>query len=171
MKQPIILTAADSISSAQFPDQFFSVPNDRVGTELRPGEGIMRGDAIGAERPTIAELKLMEAADKLFAPVVKSALTYDDGKPPLATLPWKALREVALVQAYGAKKYHAYNWKDGMEATRNASCAIRHIADYLDGRDEDAESKRHALGHAACRILFLLENIIEGTVKDDRYKK
>lgn len=102
----------------------------------------------------------------------KKALTYDQSKPPLAMLPWKALREVAMVVDYGAsKKYPAFNWKKGMEATRNASCAMRHIADYLDGHDMDAESKRHALGHAACRILFLLENIIEGTVVDDRFKQ
>lgn len=99
------------------------------------------------------------------------ALTHDTDKPPLATLPWKALREVAMAQAYGAHKYSPNNWRKGLEVTRNASCAIRHIADYLDGRDLDDESKRHALAHAACRVLFMLENILENTAIDDRFKK
>lgn len=99
------------------------------------------------------------------------ALTYDDGKPHLAGLPWKALREVALVQGYGNSKYGSFfNYKKGMEISRNASCAIRHIADYLDGHDLDAESGRSHLAHAAARLLFMLENLAEGTAIDDRFK-
>lgn len=100
------------------------------------------------------------------------AATYDDGKPPLACLPLKALREVALVQLYGHKKYgDFFNYRKGMELSRNASCAMRHIADFMDGADLDSESKCNHLAHAACRILFMLENLAEGTAIDDRYKK
>jgi hypothetical protein len=99
------------------------------------------------------------------------AETYDDGKPPLAHLPWDALREVAMVQAYGHKKYgDFYNYKKGMELSRNLSCAIRHITDFMDGDDLDSESGRSHLGHAATRILFALQNIREGVAIDDRYK-
>ena len=100
------------------------------------------------------------------------ALTYDDGKPPLARLPLKALREVAFVQLYGAQKYGDFeNYRKGMEITRNASCAIRHIADFMDGQDLDSESGCNHLAHAACRLLFILENIAEGTAIDDRFKR
>lgn len=100
------------------------------------------------------------------------AKTDDSGKPPLAMLPWKALREVAMVQEYGHQKYHDYfNYKKGLEVGRNLSCAIRHIADYMDGIDLDKESGRNHLAHAACRLLFALENLQDGTAKDNRYKK
>lgn len=100
------------------------------------------------------------------------AKTDDGDKPPLSNLPWKALREVAQVQAYGHKKYGSFhNFKLGMEVDRNLSCAIRHIADFMDGIDLDKESGRHHLAHAACRILFALENIKDETAKDTRYKK
>lgn len=100
------------------------------------------------------------------------ASTHDNGKPPLACLPLKALRMVALVQLYGQKKYgDFYNYKKGMEVSRNASCSMRHIADFMDGIDLDGESGEHHLAHACCRLLFILENIADKTAIDDRYKK
>ncbi len=102
---------------------------------------------------------------------LQKAKTDDSGKPPLATLPWKALRKVSQVQAYGHKKYgDFYNYKKGMEATRQLGCAIRHIADYMDGIDLDKESGQSHLAHAACRILFALENESDGKLVDDRFK-
>lgn len=99
------------------------------------------------------------------------AKTYDDGKVPLAWLPWRALREVSRVQQYGHHKYREFNnYRRGMEATRNLSCALRHITQWLDGESLDTESGRSHLAHAACRILFVLENEAEGKMIDDRYK-
>lgn len=114
-----------------------------------------------------------QGGDKPALPAATAAkgATYDDGKPPLACLPLKALREVALVQLYGKVKYgDFYNYKKGIEASRNASCAMRHIADFMDGKDLDAESQRNHIAHAACRLLFMLENIADGTFIDDRFK-
>lgn len=98
------------------------------------------------------------------------ARTDDSGKAPLAYLPWDGIREVAQVQSYGHKKYgDFYNYRKGMEVGRNLSCAIRHIADYMDGNDVDHESGRSHLAHAACRLLFVLQNIHDGTIIDDRF--
>jgi hypothetical protein len=98
------------------------------------------------------------------------ALTYDDGKPPLAHLPWEALTEVSRVQAYGHQKYKDFNnYRKGLEVSRNLSCALRHIRDYLAGSNQDEESHLHPLAHAAARILFVLQNIQESTAIDDRY--
>lgn len=105
-------------------------------------------------------------------PLDQKAKTDDGDKPPLANLPWKALRKVSAVQAYGHKKYGSYhNFKLGMEVSRNLSCAIRHISEYMDGNDNDKESLQPHLAHAACRILFALENIEDGVSVDDRFKK
>ena len=99
------------------------------------------------------------------------AKTYDNGKLPLAQIPWAAIDELSRVQLYGHSKYKDFNnYRKGMEVTRNLSCALRHIRDYLSGHDVDAESGFNPLAHALCRIAFTLQNIAEGTAIDDRYK-
>lgn len=100
------------------------------------------------------------------------AKTWDDGKPPLALLPSEGVRQVALVQAYGAKKYGSFHdYRSGMEASRTMSCAIRHIMAFMDGEDLDPESGHPHLAHAATRLLFAIQNIKDGTIEDDRFKK
>lgn len=109
---------------------------------------------------------------KVELPDDGKAKTYDDGKPPLAWLPWAGIRAVADVQAYGHSKYHDFNnYRKGMEVSRNLSCAMRHIGEYMEGNDLDKESKKGHLAHAACRILFVIQNLSDGTAIDDRYKK
>ncbi len=117
-------------------------------------------------------MTLEEWHDQMGIPMPKKAETYDDGKPPLANLPSAGIREVAMVQAYGHKKYKDFNnYRKGMEASRQASCAMRHIMDFMDGQDVDSESGRSHLAHAACRLLFMLQNINDGVLIDDRFKK
>lgn len=108
--------------------------------------------------------------DAMNAP--PKAKTYDDGKPPLSRLPWAAIYAMARVQAYGGKKYGDFdNYRTGMEITRNLSCSLRHIAECLEGVDTDHESGEHVLAHAMCRIAFVLQNIADGTIIDDRYSR
>jgi len=99
------------------------------------------------------------------------AKTDDSDKPPLANLPWHALDEVAMVQAYGHQKYGDFhNYRKGMRVSRSVSCVIRHLRAYMNGEDLDSESGRLHAAHAAARCLFLLQNIVEGTAIDDRFK-
>lgn len=104
--------------------------------------------------------------------VSAKAKTYDDGKPPLACLPPEGMRAVARVQAYGHVKYGDFNnYRKGLEISRNASCAIRHIMAVMDGEDIDPESGEHHFAHACARLMFALQNIKDGTMIDDRYKR
>lgn len=99
------------------------------------------------------------------------AKTYDEGKLALARLPWAAIDAMNEVQGYGFKKYQDYdNYRKGMEVSRNLSCALRHIRDYLTGHDTDHESGLNPLAHAMCRIAFVLQNLNDGVAIDDRYK-
>lgn len=99
------------------------------------------------------------------------AKTYDEGKEPLAHLPWAAIDELSRVQAYGHLKYKDFNnYRKGMEVSRNLSCALRHIRDYMDGHDTDHESGLNPLAHAMCRLAFVMQNIHDGAAIDDRYK-
>lgn len=157
-----ILTAADMLSTVDFPSHFFAVPNHRIGTEVGPGDSAKRLVDI-PDKATIGHVSSDQPA---------KALTYDDGKAPLASLPPAGIRAVARVQAYGKKKYgDDENYRRGMEAKRQMSCALRHIYAWLEREDLDKESGESHLAHAACRLLFALQNIHENTLIDDRYKK
>ena len=102
--------------------------------------------------------------------VPNKAETYDEGKEPLAWLPWAAIDELSKAQVYGHGKYKDFNnYRKGMEVSRNLSCALRHIRDYLSGSDRDIESGLNPLAHAICRIAFVLQNIHDGVEIDDRY--
>jgi len=103
---------------------------------------------------------------------MNKALTNDTGKPPLAHLPWAAMDMIAEVQSYGHRKYgDFYNYRKGMEVSRNLSCALRHIRDYMNGHDVDHESGLNPLGHALCRLAFVVQNLHDGTATDDRFKR
>lgn len=129
-----------------------------------------------SDYPAIAfdpfDFKLREAYARMKRDreAASKALTYDDGKAPLACLPWAALDEMAMVQEYGHKKYgDFYNYRKGMEVSRNLSCAIRHIRDYMNGLDLDSESGRSHLAHAMVRIAYVIQNIEDGVAIDDRF--
>jgi hypothetical protein len=82
---------------------------------------------------------------------------YDDGKPAMTLLPWRALEAVAIVQMYGATKYDRDNWKlldDPID--RYLRAAIRHFGSYLEGETSDRESGLPHLAHGACNALFAL---------------
>lgn len=100
------------------------------------------------------------------------ARTDDGDKPKLALIPTAGLRAVVKVQDYGFRKYHDYfNYRRGMEASRVVSCALRHLYSFMDGENNDIESGQPHLAHAACRIMFAIQNLEDGVLIDDRFKK
>lgn len=121
------------------------------------------------EAQNLPESWVANAAGSLHAPAEK-ARTLDDGKPALAHVPTAALVAIAAAQAYGARKYGDFNnFRKGMEVTRNLSCALRHIYEFLDGSDADHESGLNPLDHAIARLAFVLQNLKDGTAIDDRH--
>ena len=94
-------------------------------------------------------------------------------KPSLALLPTQPLMEIARVLDFGKEKYAAHNWRNGIAQERLHSAALRHILASNEGQNLDSESGLLHLAHAACCILFLLEQQLRTeTYKefDDRYK-
>lgn len=104
----------------------------------------------------------------LPAPV---GLKYDDGKAPMALLDNTAMLGTAQVLAFGAKKYTAHNWRNGITYSRLASAAMRHIMAFLDGEDLDPESGLPHVDHAACCLMFLQWMAVHRPDMDDRFKE
>ncbi len=97
---------------------------------------------------------------------------FDDTKTPLAILPIEALEEIGKVLGFGAKKYAADNWRRGISHRRLLGAALRHIFAFLRGEENDPESGRSHLAHAACCVMFCLTFVLEKREDlDDRYKK
>lgn len=93
---------------------------------------------------------------------------FDGGKPPAALIPPRAALEVAAVLGFGASKYGAHNWRQGISTNRLMSAALRHQLAFLAGEDTDPESGLSHLAHAACGLLMLIETLTAHPELDDR---
>lgn len=106
------------------------------------------------------------AAKKL---VTSEAVKFDAGKSPLGLISRTALEEEAKVLAFGAGKYGTHNWRSGMDFSRLADAALRHVYAFVDGEDFDSETGLSHLAHARCCLAFLLEYQGKRIGTDDRY--
>jgi hypothetical protein len=87
---------------------------------------------------------------------MSEGIKHDADKPRMDLLPYDALIEVAKVLTFGAKKYTAGNWAKGIQMSRLIAAAERHLGEFKEGRDTDAESGIGHLAHAACNMLFAI---------------
>lgn len=95
---------------------------------------------------------------------------FDGDKPPLAYIPKAALYAEGMAFAHGAKKYDAWNYKNGLAVTRTCSAAIRHILQFLSGEDNDLESGAPHLGCARANLAMALDTLERHPELDDRYR-
>lgn len=103
--------------------------------------------------------------------IKSEAVKFDGGKPPLGMISREALEQEALVLAFGAEKYGRDNWRKGMDFSRLADAALRHVYAFLDGEDADKETGLSHLAHARCCLAFLLEYQGKRVGTDDRFKR
>ncbi len=152
------------------PDQDFSWAVAAIGKNVEDLDGDLR---IYRRIPVARQggLDLPVGHNMFLSHGREIAKTNDEGKPPLAMLPSAGIRAVAQVQAFGHKKYHDFhNFRKGIEHSRALSCVIRHVMAHMDGETKDPESGELHLAHAACRLLFLIQNMSDGKDIDDRFK-
>lgn len=84
---------------------------------------------------------------------------HDFGKPILGAVPAWAELEIAKVLAFGAQKYSRGNWaKVENLQERYMDAALRHLNAVRRGESLDDESGLHHLAHAACCVLFMLDD-------------
>ena len=90
-------------------------------------------------------------------------------KPPLHLIPPAAEIAEAVVMGLGASKYGPYNWRSAnVKATVYISAARRHLAQWLDGEDDDPESGVSHLAHARACLGILLDALATEHLVDDR---
>lgn len=92
-------------------------------------------------------------------------------KAPLRLVPPVLPIYLSVVQALGAAKYGAFNWRTlSISRVTYLEAAWRHILLALDGEDEDPETGvPHEASVVAC-MAIILDAGINGKLVDDRYK-
>lgn len=98
----------------------------------------------------------------------KGGVKYDTGKPRYDLLPPEGAEAVAAILEFGARKYAARNWEQGMDWSRPFSACMRHLWKWWSGQKVDPDSGRSHLDHAACNIFFLIAYEARGKGTDDR---
>lgn len=96
------------------------------------------------------------------------ATKHDAGKPRMDLLDPYAIRELAKVLEFGARKYAPWNWTKGMEYSRLMGAALRHMMAFQEGEDLDPESGLPHVAHAMCCLMFLLGMTVRKPEMDDR---
>jgi hypothetical protein len=84
-----------------------------------------------------------------------SGARYNAGKPDFSLIPLCTLEDEARVWEYGKRKYAAWNWAKGMDWDVVFACAMRHMAAWQRGEENDPESGLPHLAHAMCNLRML----------------
>ena len=98
-----------------------------------------------------------------------AGLKFDDEKPRVDLIPMRPLMAVGRVMGFGAKKYGAHNWREGIAVSRYLAAALRHLIQYADPfeSDLDAETGENHLAHAVACLLMLMDT---DPSLDDRWR-
>ena len=94
----------------------------------------------------------------------------DMGKPRYDLLPTEFLEGTATILEFGAKKYTDRNWELGMKWSRPFGAMMRHLWAWWSPfePDNDAETGKSHLWHAACCLAFLIAYEQRKIGTDDR---
>ncbi len=93
---------------------------------------------------------------------MSAGIKHDTAKDPWHLLPTDALRGVVRVLAFGASKYTARNWEQGIAYSRLYSALLRHLTAWYEGEDKDPETGLSHMAHVVCCGLFLLAFVVRG---------
>lgn len=97
-----------------------------------------------------------------------AGIKHDKNKAKLHLIPLEALEMMSEAMEYGVKKYSKRNYEAGIEYTRLADAALRHIYKWLQKKDLDEESGLNHVGHALSNLAMLAYMIKNKHEMDDR---
>ena len=94
---------------------------------------------------------------------------FNTGKIGWRLISWKALEPMMDVLSFGASKYDDNNWKKGLDWVGITESLQRHMNAFVDGEDNDPESKLSHVGHILCNAMFLSYMFLFRKDLDDRF--
>lgn len=99
------------------------------------------------------------------------AQKFDSGKVMMELIPPELLEAVGTILTFGAQKYAARNWEQGMDWSRVYGALLRHLNAWWGGEELDPETGKSHLWHAGCCIAFLITYEQRQVGTDDRPEK
>lgn len=96
---------------------------------------------------------------------------FNDGKRQWSLVDFKSFEDMVKVLEFGAEKYAPDNWMKGLPVTEIAESLMRHLFAFLNGEDNDPESKLSHIGHMQCNLMFMAYIMREKKEFDTRRKK
>ncbi|MEM4710645.1 MAG: DUF5664 domain-containing protein [Candidatus Woesearchaeota archaeon] len=103
--------------------------------------------------------------------IEEKGLRYNDGKLKWTLIDYNALEPLVEVLEFGTKKYSENNWKKGLYVTDICDSLLRHIYSFLNGENNDKESKLPHIGHILANSMFLSYMLKNKPELDNRHKK
>jgi hypothetical protein len=94
---------------------------------------------------------------------------FNNNKLKWSLVSWRALEPLVQVLMFGAEKYDDHNWKKGLKYTETCESLQRHLNSFLEGEDNDKESKISHVGHILCNAMFLSYMSMFRKDLDDRF--
>jgi ADP-dependent phosphofructokinase/glucokinase len=94
---------------------------------------------------------------------------HDSEKPRMDLLDADYLEGVANVLTFGAQKYAAHNWREGLLYSRLIAATYRHLGAINRGENIDKESGLPHVYHASCCLMFLSSMMSTRPDLDDRW--
>lgn len=97
-----------------------------------------------------------------------AGIKHDKDKARLHLIPIEALELMSETLEYGISKYNKRNYEKGIQYTRLADAALRHLYQWLQKADLDEESGLNHVGHALSNLAMLAYMIKNKPEMDDR---
>lgn len=100
---------------------------------------------------------------------MKLADRFNEGKLKWSLVSWRALEPMVQVLMFGTIKYSPNNWKQGLRYTEILESMQRHMNAFIEGEDDDPDSKLNHVGHILCNAMFLSYMFLFKKDMDDRH--
>lgn len=107
--------------------------------------------------PNCAEYIIERLGTATKIEVVKEFMKFDGDKLRYDLVPPSAIKAMADVLTFGARKYKPNNWKECQEPERYLAALYRHLEAWRAGETHDQDSGFHHLAHAMTNLAFMLE--------------
>jgi len=99
---------------------------------------------------------------------LKEGVKFDQDKLRYDLVPADSLRQLVEIYTFGAKKYEDHNWRKGIKWSRIYGALQRHLNSFWEGENNDPESGKNHLAHAAWGCFTLLNYCDTHNELDDR---